>query len=275
MVYVEQFGSGPPEVAVVGAIHGDEPSGAHAVEDLLAADLDPRGSVTLVLANEEALERGVRYLESDLNRAFPPRGTDPATFEFADTHEGRLAERLYDLVSDKLTLAIHSTQSHPEPFAVVVEPDTRQLEVCAALPVTAVVDSTELSEGRMLEAAPTIEVEVGHQGSAAAARNAVELSRAFLAATGAVSGSTTTTEKPLYRLDRPIPKPADREYEVVVDNFEIVPAGEPFASVDGELRSADAPFVPVLVSAEGYEDLFGYAATRVGSVTVEGVVDYD
>jgi len=274
-VYVEQIGSGPPEVAVVGAIHGDEPAGAHAVEELLAADLDLAGSVTLVLANEEALDRGVRYLETDLNRAFPPQGTDAAAFEFADAHEGRLAERLYDLLSDKLTLAIHSTQSHPEPFAVVVEPDTRRLEVCAALPVMAVVDSTELSEGRMLEALPTVEVEVGHQGSAAAARNAVELSRAFLAATGAVGAPTTTARKPLYRLDRPIPKPVARDYEVVVDNFEVVRAGEPFARANGEPRSADTPFVPVLVSAEGYEDVFGYAATRTGSVTAEGVVDYE
>jgi len=274
-VHVEQFGSGPPEVAVVGAIHGDEPSGARAVEALRSSDFDPAGSVTLVLANEEALERGVRYLEEDLNRAFPPQGTDPDAFEFSDTHEGQLAQRLYDLLSDKLTLAIHSTQSHPEPFAVVVDPDTRRLEVSAGLPVMAVVDSTNLSEGRLLEATPTIEVEVGPQGSAAAVRNAADISWAFLAATGAINESVTTAEKPLYRLDRPIPKPVAERYEVVVDNFEEVPAGATFATVDGQPRSAESPFVPVLVSAEGYEGLFGYAATRVGSVGADGVIDYD
>jgi len=274
-VYVEQFGSGPPEVAVVGGIHGDEPAGVRAVEHLRSAEVELTGSVTLVIANEEALDRGVRYVEEDLNRAFPLRETDSRAHEFGDTHEGRLAERLYDLLADKLTLAIHSTQSHPEPFAVVVDPDIRRLEVCAALPVASVVDSSELSEGRLLEARPTVEIEAGTQNSETAARNAERVARAFLAATGASAESVRPERKPLYRLDHPIPKPTGGDYEVTVDNFETVPEGEPFATVDGQPRRAERPFVPVLVSAYGYEDLFGYAATRVGSVTTDGVVDYD
>lgn len=274
-MHVEQFGSGPPEVAVVGGIHGDEPAGVRAVEHVRSADLEFNGSVTLVIANEEALDRGVRYVEEDLNRAFPRQGTDPAAHSFGDTHEGRLAERLYDLLADKLTLAVHSTQSHPEPFAVVVDPDTRRLEVCASLPVASVVDSSKLSEGRLLEARPTVEIEAGAQGSESAAVNAERIARAFLAATGATAEPVRPDRKPLYRLDHPIQKPSGGDYEVVVDNFEVVPEGEPFATVDGEPRLAEHPFVPVLVSAYGYEDLFGYAATQVGSVTVDGVVDYD
>ncbi len=274
-MYVEQFGSGPPEVALVGGIHGDEPAGVRAVEHVRSADLEFSGSLTLVIANEEALDRGVRYIEEDLNRAFPPQGTDPAEHSFGDTHEGRLAERLYDLLADKLTLAVHSTQSHPEPFAVVVDPDTRRLEVSASLPVASVVDSSELSEGRLLEARPTVEIEAGTQGSESAARNAERIARAFLAATGVSAESYRAERKPLYRLDHPIPKPSGGDYEIVVDNFDVVPEGEPFATVNGEPRLADHPFVPVLVSAYGYEDLFGYAATQVGSVTVDGVVDYD
>lgn len=274
-MHVERIGSGPPEVAVVGGIHGDEPSGARAIEYLHSADLELTGSVTLVTANEEALQRGVRYVERDLNRAFPPQGTDRETFDFGDTHEGRLARRLYDLLKDKLTLAIHSTQSHPEPFAVVVDPDTRRLETCAALPVASVVDSSALREGRMLEALPTVEIEAGLQGSESAARNAKQISRAFLAATGAIAEPVEPTEKPLYRLDHPIPKPEAGSYEVLVENFQVVPEGEPFATVEGQQRLAESPFVPVLVSAYGYEDLFGYAATEVGTVTADGLIDYD
>lgn len=274
-MHVERIGSGPPEVAVVGGIHGDEPSGARTVEYLHSADLELTGSVTLITANEEALERGVRYIDEDLNRAFPPQGTDPERFEFGDTHEGRLAERLYDLLADKLTLAIHSTQSHPEPFAVVVDPDTRRLETCAALPVESVVDSSALTEGRLLEAVPTVEIEAGLQGSETAVRNAERISRAFLAATGALAEPVEPTEKPLYRLDHPIPKPVAESYEVLVENFQEVPAGQPFATVAGRPQRAESAFVPVLVSAYGYEDLFGYAATEVGSVTADGVIDYD
>lgn len=274
-MHVEHVGSGPPEVAVVGGIHGDEPAGVRAVEYLRSADLDLTGSVTLVVANEVALDRGVRYVEEDLNRAFPPRSNDPETFEFGDSHEGRLAADLYDLLADKFTLAIHTTKSHPGPFGVVVDPDSRELETCAALPVDSVVDSSGLDDGRLLEALPAVEVETGRLGTDRAAENARRIARAFLAATGATSEAVESRPKPLYRIDRPIPKPNDADYEVVVDNFELVAEGETFATVDGVPQVATTAFVPVLLSAYGYADLFGYAATRVGSVTADGAVDYD
>jgi predicted deacylase len=270
-VRIERLGSGQPSVAVVGGIHGDEPCGVRAVEHLLEAELELEGSLTLVVANEEALERDVRYVEEDLNRAFPFHGGDRSAFEFGDTHEGRLARRLYDMLSETLTLAIHSTRSYPDPFAVVVEGadgklDQQQLDVCSKLPVEAIVDSSPLAEGRLLETVPTIEVEAGHQGSAAATANAIEISQAFLAASGVVDDAVETVSKPLYRLQDRIPKPAVGEYEVFVENFELVEAGRTFAAVDGEPIVAEEDFYPVLLSVDGYEHVFGYTAKRVGPV---------
>lgn len=268
---VERLGSGSPSVAVVGGIHGDEPCGVRAVEHLLETDLDLRGSLTLVVANERAIDRGVRYVEEDLNRAFPPLGTDPASFEFADSHEGRLARRLTDVLGDTLTLSIHSTRSYPDPFAVVVENesgevDPRHLEVCTRLPVESVVDTTDLADGRLLETVPTVEVEAGYQGSAAATANAIEIAEAFLRATGALPDPAPQVSKPLYRVVDRIPKPAVGEYEVFVGNFDRVEAGETFAAVDGEPLVAERAFYPVLLSETGYRDLFGYSARRVGTV---------
>ena len=109
---VFEVGEGTPEIAVVGGIHGDEPCGVRAVERLLADDEEFERSVKLIIANEEALEVGERYVERDLNRAFPG---DPD----GDTHEGRLAHRLQQELTGCTTLAIHSTQSYAEPFAVI------------------------------------------------------------------------------------------------------------------------------------------------------------
>jgi len=68
--------------------------------------------VRLIVANEAALDAGVRYLDADLNRSFPG---DPD----AESHEARLADELLDALDGCSTLAIHSTQSYAEPFAVV------------------------------------------------------------------------------------------------------------------------------------------------------------
>ncbi|PSQ16786.1 succinylglutamate desuccinylase [Halobacteriales archaeon QS_8_69_26] len=272
---IEVLGDGPPEVAVVGGIHGDEPCGVRAVEHLLASDLSVRRPVAFVVANEEAVDRGVRYVEEDLNRAFPPLGVDHDEFAFSNTHEGRLARRMYDRLEDCLSLAIHSTRSYPHPFSVVVDPDAEQLDVCARLPTDLVVDSTAIPDGRFLEACPAVEVEAGYQGSQAATDDAIDVARAFLAATGVIDGPAVPGEKSLFRVRRPIPKRAGGGYDVFVRNFERVPAGEPFAAVDGELVYAEREFYPVLLSSHGYRDLFGYEADRAGTITPEGGIVED
>ena len=277
---IEQLGEGTPEIAVVAAIHGDEPCGVRAVEQLLAESPAVERPVKFVVANEAALEQGVRYVDEDLNRAFPG---DPD----ADTHEGRLAHEVAREVRDCTTLALHSTQSYGEPFAVTNTVGAIARTVCPHLPISELVDTQAETDGRLIEYPHTVEVECGYQGSTRAAENAVELVRAFLRATGALptggvpeldgdepgdSGDTAEgddeptepSEVTVYRLGRPIPKePADK-YEVFADNFERVEAGEAFAAADGREVVADEPFYPILLSAYGYESIFGYRSERVG-----------
>ncbi|MFC6724885.1 succinylglutamate desuccinylase/aspartoacylase family protein, partial [Halobium palmae] len=174
---IHQLGDGTPEVAVVAAIHGDEPCGARAVERLLAEEPDVERPVKLIVVNEEPLDRGVRYVDEDLNRAFPG---DPE----GDTHEARLAHALTNEIRDCTVFSLHSTQSYGEPFALASEIDAVARSICPHLPVDVVVETGAFSEGRLIEHPHTIEVECGLQGSDEAAENAYWLVRAFLAATG-------------------------------------------------------------------------------------------
>ncbi len=59
-----------PVCTVVCSQHGDERFGLSVFERLLQ-DAQRRSRVNLVLANEEAIEQNVRYIESDLNRSYP------------------------------------------------------------------------------------------------------------------------------------------------------------------------------------------------------------
>jgi succinylglutamate desuccinylase len=259
---IEQLGEGTPEIAVVAAIHGDEPCGVRAVECVLAESPAVERPVKFVVANEAALEQGTRYVEEDLNRAFPG---DPD----ADTHERRLAADLAREIRDCTTLSLHSTQSYAEPFALVDTVDAVARSVCPYLPVSVVVETEAQSEGRLIEYPHVVEAECGLQGSEQAAENGYELIRGFLRATGALVDDEPVAgddrdEVVVYRLGKPIPKDAADEYEVFADNFEQVPAGEAFAAADDRELVADEAFVPVLMSPYGYENVFGYRAERVG-----------
>lgn len=256
---VAQLGDGTPEVAVVGGVHGDEPSGVRAVERLLDERPAVERPVKLVVANEAAVERGLRFVDVDLNRSFPGDPDGP-------THESRLAARLAEEVEDCTTLALHATRSHPEPFAVVDGLGPPAERIVPHLSVVAAVDAADHVEGRLFASGGVVEVEAGLQGSDLAAENAHAVAREFLAATGALDAPATRSPVPVYRLTGRLPKAAADEHEVFVDNFERVEHGAAYAAADGERVVADEAFYPVLVSATGYADVFGYAAERAGTL---------
>lgn len=257
---VEQLGEGEPEVAVVGGIHGDEPCGPAGIEAVLADPPTVSRPVKFVIANERALSAGTRYVDTDLNRAFPG---DPDS----DAYEDRLAAELTAELEGCTVLALHSTQSYDDLFALVDDVTPLVEEICPQLSVDAVVRTAGANEGRIFSAVPeTIEVECGFQGSEAAAENAAIVIREFLAATGVTDAEPTarTDPLPVFQLGSPIPKEAADTYEVFAQNFERVPEGEAIAAADGQPVVADEPFHPVLLSPEGYEDVFGYTAERIG-----------
>jgi succinylglutamate desuccinylase len=257
---VEQLGDGEPEIAIVGGIHGDEPCGPRAIEALLQADPDPARPVKLIVANEEARARNLRYVEEDLNRAFPGAPD-------ADTHEGRLAHDLLAELRDCVVFSMHSTQSYGGPFALCDTVDALTRSACPYLAVDALVETSQFSDGRLIERPNVLEVECGLQGSEAAAENAERLIREFLAAVGALPGEPhEDREVPVYRMCRRIPKRRGDRYEVFAENFERVNAGEAFAAVDGEQLVAEEPFYPILMSSYGYEDVFGYTGELVGKL---------
>ncbi|MFC6835310.1 succinylglutamate desuccinylase/aspartoacylase domain-containing protein [Halomarina ordinaria] len=251
---VEQLGEGEPELAVVGAIHGDEPCGSHAVTKILDEQPAVERPVKFVVANERALERGVRYTDADLNRVFPG---DPDS----EDYERRLAHDLMQELRGCTTLSIHSTQSYDRPFAIVNDADPLIESVCPYLSIDAVVEAGGFTEGRLIEYADVVEVEAGEQGSDSAKEYAEVLVREFLGATGALPGRERhTDELPVYRLERLIPKRPAKSYDVRVANFERVAPGATFATAGDDELVAQEPFYPVLMSSYGYENEFGYAA---------------
>ncbi len=268
---VEQLGEGTPTVAVVAGIHGDEPGGVSAVERLIEASPPVERPVLFTVVNERALEASVRYVDTDLNRAFPG---DPTQ----DAHESRLAHDLAERLEGCTVLSLHSTQSHPEPFMVVDQVDPLVERLAAQLPVESVVDTSDFIQGRLFAAVRTIEVECGLQGSDAAAAAALRLTLAYLRAMDVLAPDVAVelaeefgvgpldeparTGTPVYRLAEQIPKIPDENYEVLVDNFEHVEKGERFATGPAGDMIADESFYPVLLSADGYKSMLGYAGRR-------------
>lgn len=253
---VTTAGPGDPEVAVVGGVHGDEPSGVRAVQRLREADLDLQRGVAFVVANPAAVAADERFLDSDLNRVFPG---DPD-----GDREHRLAAALCDIVESVTTLSIHGTHSRREPFALVHRGQPSEYDLAAGLPVPHVVDHSGVNEGTITTCGCLVEVEVGIQRTAAAADMAEFQARSFLQRVDALPGEPPPSTPSFFVMTESVPKPRDAAVELYVENFELVPEGTVFASVDGRDLVAEAAFYPILMSECGYADIFGYKGRKLG-----------
>ncbi|WP_276272478.1 succinylglutamate desuccinylase/aspartoacylase domain-containing protein [Haloarcula litorea] len=254
-----------PEVTVIAGVHGDEPSGVRAIQRVLDADHEFERTVQFVYANPPALAADRRYVDVDMNRAFPGDAG-------SDAQEERLAADLLEIVGDTPTLSLHATHSQPEPMALVSRAYETALSTAADLPVPSVVDTKETVAGTLNQHAPVVTVEAGRQRTEDATDTATMVIETFLRIHDALAGNAATGEPTFFELEDVVEKPddappaaaCDELYDLRAENFELVSAGETWATIEGEDVVADEPFVPVLMSECGYQDIFGYKGGLAG-----------
>lgn len=248
---VEKRGNGDPEYTVVGSLHGDEPAGKNAIEQVLEEGLEFERPVQFIIANERALEKDVRYTDCDLNRVFPGD-------EESDCFEERLAAEIMDLVEGTKVLDLHTTHSYPQPFATFsnLNDVTRGL-----LRSTGVKDAVYFPEhtGTLNGQLNAVVVETGHQKTQQAEANAVGVIKNFLAAQDVIEGEFETSEPNIFRYYETV----EGDWEFTAENFKEVRAGESFAEREDEKLVAKEDFYPVLMSTNGYEGQLGFKAEKI------------
>lgn len=120
-----------PNIVIMGGVHGNELCGVRAIEQ---CNVVPRkGKITLILANLEAIEKNVRFIENDLNRSFNLT---------EETKEIRIANELKPFLKEAdALLDLHASSSKDsEPFAIC---QPQSLDVVRYLPVTKVVTNID------------------------------------------------------------------------------------------------------------------------------------
>ena len=104
-------GKGPIKLAIVCCLHGNEVFGK-TVYDYYDKRLEAYPRLRLLLANEEAYDKNIRYLDKDLNTVFPGNKHG--------NHEQRLATQILPLVRDvPMVLDIHTTSSDLEMVPII------------------------------------------------------------------------------------------------------------------------------------------------------------
>ena len=245
-------GEGEPEITVVGSVHGDEPAGKNAILNFLEKDLKYNRPVKFIIANEEALEEEVRFLDTDLNRSFPG---DPES----ENHEERLASELMKEIENTKVLDLHTTRSYPEPFATFTHLNDETISILKASGVNYGVHFPEES-GTLHEQTTGIVVETGLQGTDQARENAEKVIESFLASMDAIDVDRPEKSNSLeiFRYFETV----EGDWEFLAENFELVEKGEIYARKEEKELEASEDFYPVLMSTDGYEGMLGFKAKK-------------
>ena len=155
--YVHSFDSGQPgpHVLIMALTHGNEVSGAIAVDTLLRSGVRPRqGRLSLAFGNVEAYHRfnpqdidATRFVDEDMNRVWLPSALDGER----DSVELRRARELRPLIdSVDLLLDIHSMHEESAPL-MMCGACSKGLEFARSLgvPATVVADAGHANGRRM------------------------------------------------------------------------------------------------------------------------------
>ncbi|HEV7669227.1 MAG TPA: succinylglutamate desuccinylase/aspartoacylase family protein [Thermoanaerobaculia bacterium] len=156
-------GTPGPLLIATGGMHGNEPSGARAIvrlfEALHAVAPPFRGRVLGLSGNLQALNRGERFLDRDLNRAWRPErlaalegarpedlsGEDRELVELGGEIEAALGVR----TGAAVFLDLHTTSSDSAPFAIVSDSRVNR-RLALALHVPILLGLEESLEGTLL-----------------------------------------------------------------------------------------------------------------------------
>lgn len=191
-----------PQVMVTAIVHGNEPCGAIALDDLLKRRVRPvRGRLTLGFMNVAAYQRfdpadphASRWVDEDFNRLWAPGALDDG-----DSVERQRAREVRAIVASvDYLLDIHS-MSAPSPAMMMAGWQDRGIALArrVGVPSLIVADRGHAAGMRMRDhgafaadgaEAAALLVECGQHWETAAATRAIETTARFLAATGAVPG---------------------------------------------------------------------------------------
>jgi len=196
-----------PMLIVIGGLHGNEPSGVEAMRRV-AASLDSerlplRGDVVMLAGNGRALERGVRFIDHDLNRgwtearlaALRAAGASGA-MDVEDREQLELADVLESVLSSArgpaYMLDLHATSAEGIPFAMCRD-SAEARRLAGAFPLTLVLGLLEAVNGTLASylgaRCVAVAVEGGQSSNPATARNHEAVIGLALAAAGIVEES--------------------------------------------------------------------------------------
>ncbi len=232
------------KLAVVACVHGNEKYGLEVVKRL-------SGSISFFIGNEKATRENKRFVDVDLNRAFP--GNETGNYEERRAFE--LAARLKDF---DFVIDLHSSSNDCKMFGIITKQNNVKIEFAKKLGLKKlVIMSEDFAKGNALIdfVKCGLSIEVGSHNRKENVDEAVEVIENFLLE------KNRNEDIEIFKVKSKLMKKYDK---VLIKNFEKVKEGMILTIGNfGEKQLAEEDFVAVLVDEEAYGDVLCLCCERL------------
>lgn len=237
--------------------HGSERVGYFVAREIRKLQIDNK-ILTIQVANPKAYKLKKRFIDQDLNRSFPgkPRGN----------YEQRLAYKLSPAIrAADVFIDIHSTTSGLRDAAIVTKLDAATKQCLKAigpkyvLLMNATKDNCTVSQAKI-----GISFEYGDDSAATMRRVVAGIKRLF-AHLGVIKMKLPTRQMAIEYFDIPctVKKPAGFKPAKGIKNYQLVRAGQVFATDGKRTLKAKTDFYPVLFGENTYTEYFGFKGKKL------------
>lgn len=256
-----------PAVIAVGGMHGNERAGVLALQtvfDNLKEDASQfNGTFLGLIGNRAALQRGVRYIDEDMNRIWAPSVIDEIRQKPAgelDSSERTEIKEILEIIDGFIPqdschplifLDLHSFSASGKMVAITA-PDEENIRLFSSLGVPLIFGVQEVLQGAALnyyheQGWITVALEGGQHDEAATVQNIIASVMVTLGEAGCLQAGTmselSTYKEYLAKRTKHLPAQVKLVHQHLIepeDHFEMLPGFENFQPVEkGELLATD------------------------------------
>jgi succinylglutamate desuccinylase len=231
------------KLAVVCCLHGNERYGLDVIKEL------PE-KISIFVGNELAIEKNVRFIDSDLNRSFPGKREG--------NHEERLAFSLVSSLKNfDYVIDLHSSSNNCPLFGIVTNPSEEKFEFARKLGLDKVVIMPEsFGKGKSLldHVKCGVALEIGPHNGKGIAQEVLEKINNFIFNKEFVERIDVFEVFDIVRQDHG---------EIVIKNFNYVRKGQVISCDSAGKQIADFDFIAVLVGEKAYGRVLCLACRKI------------
>lgn len=234
--------------AIVVCLHGNELFSLEVINKISK-------NIPVFIGNPLAIEKKTRYIDIDLNRAFP--GKKDGNYE-----EKRAFYLFNELKKFKYIIDIHSSSSDTEIFGIITKPNKDKLDLAKKLGIQKlVIMPQEFSKGKSLidNVDCGISLEVGpHEKK----ENVEEIIKIINNLTNGVINNSTTIN--IFRVFDIIK--GEDNVKFYINNFKNVNKGDLIAEGKEKKYYAEFDFIPIFIGERAYKGILCLATKKEDSI---------